>query len=393
MSMVLCALVLAPSLFVPAFTAYSSPNDEAIQIDERGARNWTNGGESLVWIGDLRTGDLKVDLQGKAEGVRYTMTIDGQKRTIAVGSPASFDIRQNGYRKIILKPILEGKPSDFGVIEGLGLSGAAVNGARFNLKPRRNAASVHLKYPIGNDEKVEWFYNEVRPKTDPKYTYYEACGWHRGYFGIQVNSPTERRIIFSVWDSGNEAVDRNKVGANDRVRLLAKGSGVVAGDFGNEGTGGHSHLVYNWKTNDVHRFLVHAQPDGNATVYSGYYYFNDRKAWGLIARFRAPKDGQYMHGLYSFNENFGGSNGDLQRHAEFGPVFLTGPDIKWHEELEAQFSCDGTGKNDRFDYASGAVGNRWFLSNGGAISNGVKFGDRFSHINSSTRPPSVLPSE
>lgn len=30
--------------------------------------------------------------------------------------------------------------------------------------------------------------------------YYMACGWHRGYLGMQVNSPTERRIIFSVRD-------------------------------------------------------------------------------------------------------------------------------------------------------------------------------------------------
>ena len=52
---------------------------------------------------------------------------------------------------------------------------------------------------------------------DPLWTYYMACGWHRGYFGMQVNSPTERRIIFSVWDSGNEAVDRGKV-ADDEPR-------------------------------------------------------------------------------------------------------------------------------------------------------------------------------
>jgi hypothetical protein len=47
-----------------------------------------------------------------------------------------------------------------------------------------------------------------------------------------------------VWDAGNEAVDRNKVGAENRVVLLAKGDSVVANDFGNEGTGGHSHFVY-----------------------------------------------------------------------------------------------------------------------------------------------------
>jgi hypothetical protein len=33
---------------------------------------------------------------------------------------------------------------------------------------------------------------------------------YQGYFGMQVNSPTERRIIFSVWDSGGEAVVRNE---------------------------------------------------------------------------------------------------------------------------------------------------------------------------------------
>ena len=65
-------------------------------------------------------------------------------------------------------------------------------------------------------------------KTDPVGSYYMACGFRRGYFGIQVNSPTERRIIFSVWDSGTEAVDRSKVSAEDRVQLMGKGEGVVA---------------------------------------------------------------------------------------------------------------------------------------------------------------------
>ena len=206
-----------------------------------------------------------------------------------------------------------------------------------------------------------------------------------------MNSATERRIIFSVWDAGKEAVDRTKVGDDNRVKLLKKGEGVVASDFGNEGTGGHSHMVYNWKTNGVHRFLVHAVPSGDTTTYTGYYYFNEKKAWGLIASFRAPKDGSFMKGLYSFNENFGGSNGNLQRLAEFGPVFVAGSDGKWKEHVDSQFSCDGTGKTDRFDYAAGAKGDHWFLSNGGAVANGVKFGDKFSRINSATKPPKNLP--
>ena len=391
--MVLAALIFTSTLSVPAFTAYSQPDDEGIPIGNHGAGPWKDEKQNLVWIGDLKQGDLEVGLKGGRSGGNFLMVIDGVRKPVNLSSNAHFEIRQPGYKKLVLIPVgIDGGP-DYGTITSLELRGKAVDGARFNLKERRNCASVHLKYPLAAEEKAEWFYNEIRPKTDPKYTYYEACGWHRGYFGIQVNSPTERRIIFSVWDAGKEAVDRNKVGDDNRVKLLKKGDGVVAGDFGNEGTGGHSHMVYNWKTNAVHRFLVHAEPQGDATIYSGYYYFNEKKAWGLIAKFRAPKDGSFMKGLYSFNENFGGSNGDLQRMAEFGPVYVAGPDKAWKEHLEAQFSCDATGKGDRFDYASGAKGDRWFLSNGGAYSNGVKFGDKFSRINTTVRPPLAMPKD
>lgn len=391
--MLLAALVFSAPLVVPAFTAYSMPDDEGIPITKSGAGPWKDSNQKLVWIGDLKPGSLEVGLQGGKSGGNFLVEIDGVQRPINLSSDAHFEIKKAGYRTLTLTPVGIDGGQDYGTITGLTLEGSATEGARFNMKERRNCASVHLKYPVGKDEPVEWFYNEVRPKTDPIYTYYEACGWHRGYFGIQVNSPTERRIIFSVWDAGKEAVDRNKVGDDNRVKLLAKGDGVSAGDFGNEGTGGHSHLVYGWKTNDVHRFLVHAEPKDGATIYSGYYYFNDKKKWGLIAKFRAPKDGSYMRGLYSFNENFGGSNGNLLRKAEFGPVFLAGPNKQWREQLDAQFSCDGTGKNDRFDYASAAKGDHWFLSNGGAEANGVKFGDLMRRINSSTKPPSVFPAE
>ena len=204
-----------------------------------------------------------------------------------------------------------------------------------------------------------------------------ACGFRRGYFGIQVNSPTERRIIFSVWDSGNEAVDRSRVAAENRVKLMAKGDGVVASDFGNEGTGGHSHLVYPWKTGTTYRFLVVAQPAANSTTYSGYFYFPEAKQWRLIASFRAPQDGSYLRGLYSFNENFGGANGQRQRLAEFGNQWAKTDDGSWLELSTATFSHDPTGKEDRKDYSAGITANRFFLSNGGFVGGLVKYGDEF----------------
>jgi hypothetical protein len=114
-----------------------------------------------------------------------------------------FDIATAGYQRFTLESL---NPPDksAGDIEALILRGPAAEDAHFNLKPRRNAASVHLAYPVPKDTKVAAFYCEVTALEDPIWTYYMACGWHRGYFGMQVNSPTERRIIFSVWDSGGE---------------------------------------------------------------------------------------------------------------------------------------------------------------------------------------------
>ena len=104
------------------------------------------------------------------------------------------------------------------------------------------------------------------------------------------------------------------------TQLVAKGEGVVAEVFGNEGTGGHSHLVYPWKTGSRQRFFVTARPEGDATIYSGYWFHPDKQAWMLIASFRAAKDGQGLRRLYAFSENFGGSTGHLRRKALFGFV-------------------------------------------------------------------------
>ena len=257
---------------------------------------------------------------------------------------------------------------------------------------RRNAASVHLSYPIDNNPEITGYYCEVEPKSDPIHTFYMACGFKRGYFGIQVNGPTERRVIFSIWDAGGEANDRGKVSDENRVKMLAKGDGVVAGDFGNEGTGGHSHLVYNWKLGDTFRFFVTAKPEGTATVYTSYFWFPDRKAWGLISSFRAPKDGGYLRGMHSFIENFWGTNGNLKRTAIFKNQWIRIGESTWKELGHARFTCDATGKADRFDYVSRPEGAGFLLQNGGFEDNGVKLGDSFDR-SLTGKSPTDLPVE
>jgi hypothetical protein len=163
------------------------------------------------------------------------------------------------------------------------------------------------------------------------------------------------------------------------VTLIAKGKNVFSGDFGNEGTGGHSHLVYDWKTGGKQRFLVTCKPtDATHTIYAGYWFHPEEKKWMLISSWKAPKDGAYLHGLYSFVENFGGDNGLLNRKAIYGNQWLRTADGEWHEVTVATFSHDPTGRNDRFDRFMGVENGQFFLSTGGFIPGSTKFGEKFT---------------
>ncbi|MBN1509678.1 MAG: DUF3472 domain-containing protein [Sedimentisphaerales bacterium] len=386
------ATAAVAELRVPTFTAYLDPNVEGARVSARsGVARWNDPALKMLWFGQIKTPgqlDCSVALRlPKDATTKLRLTVAGQSHEVsATGSGTdlvtaefgSFDIAEAGYQRFALESLNPpGQP--FGDLDALIVDGPATQDAHFNLKPRRNAASVHLFYPIDEEAKVEAFHCEMTGLEDPIWTYYMACGWHRGYFGMQVNSPTERRIIFSVWDSGNEAVNRSRVPDENRVRLVAKGEGVYAGDFGNEGTGGHSHLVYAWKTGQKQRFLVTAKPtDKTHTIYAGYYFHPEKKQWVLISSWTAPKEGGYLRGLYSFSENFGGANGHVLRKALYGNQWIRTVEGRWIELTTASFSHDPTGKADRLDRFMGVENGQFFLSHGGFAPGFTQYGERFS---------------
>jgi hypothetical protein len=176
------------------------------------------------------------------------------------------------------------------------------------------------------------------------------------------------------------------------VTLVAKSPGVSSGDFGNEGTGGHSHLKYPWKTAERQRFVVTAQPvDATHTVYAGYWFHPEEKKWTLISSWRAPKDGGWLHGLYSFSENFGGANGHLPRKALYGNQWLRTEDGQWQEVTAASFSHDSTGKADRLDRFMGVENGRFFLSHGGFLPGFTNSGEKFTRAATGQAPKDFNP--
>jgi hypothetical protein len=378
---------------IPAFTAYSLPDPRGIDIaPEHGARGWRQGNR-LAWYGYFaQPGTLAASLEvvcpegsplpfvwrlGNQQAEAAGVTTTGKTQLLAF-PPLTID--QPGYHCLEFLPLAELEQSL--TIVNLQLRGEACQRAHFNREPRRNAASVHLFYPVERTWKLDRFSVEVTGLEEPPATFYMACGFDRGYLGMQVISPTERRIIFSVWDAGRgqRADRREQVDQADYVEVLEKGDGVVTQVFGGEGTGGHSHWVYPWETGKPQRFQVTAEADGTAAIFSGYYWQAEQAAWKLIARMRAPSADGYLHGLHSFSENFDGATGHRLRKARFGSGWIHTADGRWHELRQATFSHDPTGKTHRRDRFMGLEADQFFLAHGG-------FGEGFTAYGASFERP------
>src|SRR5689334_17701573 len=107
---------------------------------------------------------------------------------------------------------------------------------------QRTCRSVHLWY--AGPEAVA-FYNEVTVEKSAPGTYFMACGFGGGYFGIQELGNGKKVVLFSVWEP-NRGNNPNAVEEDRRVKLISKGEGIRTGRFGGEGTGGQSFFDYDW---------------------------------------------------------------------------------------------------------------------------------------------------
>src|SRR6188474_339242 len=94
--------------------------------------------------------------------------------------------------------------------------GAADSEAKPSVTAPRAARSVHLRYSAPAST---LFYNEVTVEESTSSTYFCACGFNQGYFGIQELRPgREKVVIFSVWDPGKQN-DPTSVDPEKRVEI------------------------------------------------------------------------------------------------------------------------------------------------------------------------------
>jgi len=234
----------------------------------------------------------------------------------------------------------------------------------------RRGPSVHMGFTVPAN--TEYFYNEVTVPTgqDQVGSYFMTNGFNGGYCGLQVNSASERRILFSVWDADNGA----------KTTLVRKGPDVVDNGFGGEGTGGQSYLVYNWVAGNTYRVITRAQPDGAGnTDFSAWFYAPETGAWRFIATWKRPATSTYLAGVYSFLENFIDTNGYLGRSVRFGNQWARNTSGTWTELTSGRFTGDATAANaQRMDYAGGIQNGAFYLQNGGFFNDYVSINQTFT---------------
>jgi hypothetical protein len=255
----------------------------------------------------------------------------------------------------------------------------------------RAARSVHLSYPAGEGD---LFYNEVTVEQSTPGSYFMACGWNTGYFGMQqLNSPTNKIVIFSVWDP-TKGDDANKVPLEQRVEVLHEGGGAKVTRFGGEGTGGKCIWSYQWKTNENCRFAVRALVEGEKTSYEGWLFDNGASAWQHLVTFRTRTEGKPMRGFYSFIEDFrrDGRSVNEVRRARFGNGWLRSTTGEWISLSRAKFTASSAEWESKENIDAGISEGRFYLATGGNVTRTRELGKLIELPNSHPAPtPPELP--
>ena len=381
----------------------AAPDGKVFIDDQRcELRNW-NDAESVVsfYFRTEKSGKMNIALNATGHS-QIEVSLMGKKKKVRLDSDfpvrvevGTFKVKNPGYVKMDIRGVKINKGESFGNIESVAVGGDVAPvvcvSPEFSAHFGRRGPSVHLGYTLPKED-VEWFYNEVTvPKEgDIPSSYYMACGFGQGYFGMQNNSPHKRRVLFSVW-SPYETDNAAEIPDSLRVVLLKKGENVKVQDFGNEGSGGQSYMHYDWKAGERCRFLMGIRPDGNGnTVYTAYFFDNAKGKWQLVASFRRPKITTWYTGAHSFLENFNPVMGYINRKACYGNQWARTVDGKWVPVTKARFTCDATGHHkQRLDYSGGVEGDSFFLTMGGFFNDYLNSGTTFERAGNVTEAPEI----
>lgn len=359
-------------------------------VSESGIHNWTQTSDIIRTYFYLpNSGELHLGLKAKSEGgtskIKITLGSESKEVTLENSEYKTVEVgvfnSDSGYNYIEIQGI-EKSGTYIGDITDILIGGPAANGnvtfvPTSNWYFGRRGPSVNIGYNTPSGKDVHYFYNEVTVPEgeDINGSFFMVNGHSEGYFGIQVNGESERRVLFSIW-SPFSTDDPNQVPEDYQVTSLGSGEGVTVQNFGNEGTGMQSFKDIGWQTGTTYKFLTKVEPyDDNSTDYTGWYFDPAVGDWQLVASLRRPKTSKYLTGAHSFLENFNPSTGYITRQGEYSNQWVYTTDGQWTEVTGSRFGVDATARDGhRLDYSGSATGSKFVLKNCGFFDENVVAG-------------------
>lgn len=226
--------------------------------------------------------------------------------------------------------------------------------AAFILLSHPKAQAQHLWWNLEGQKDATCAYGEITVLATHPNIYYCGVTWHPGepaggYCGIQHNGGTERRTIFSIWDT-SPTLHPTVTYADPKTEHNR---------FGGEGTGGHTHMLWAWKVGETFHFFVRKRPGKEPDTTDTQYFIYDPRpgAWLHVATITNPNGGfksvsTIGGGMNSFLENFAGKDREAPKLALYrlwiGPsanklkcLTRSGGDATWGELGDAYFLAEG----------------------------------------------------
>lgn len=376
-------------------------------VTDNGLANWSDPETVFsTFFKVTQAGDLKLYLKyrGNTSESEIEVTCNDQTFPVKLPNPEGRDAFAYigtlnnvtpGYIRVDMKGVK--RDGDiYAIPSALAIDGSASQNMTyvsndFSFYWGRRGPSVHMTYTLPAVD-CEWFYNEVTIPhgMDPVGSYFMSNGFDGGYFGIQVNSATERRVLFSVW-SPYETDDPSTIPEEYKVKVIRKGEGVRDNDFGGEGSGGQTYLLYDWTTGQTYKFLTHIRPvENDYSEFTSYFFIPEEGKWRLISQMLRPKTQTYYKGAHSFLENFNNQTGHLTRKAYYNNQWAYTKEGNWIELTEGTFSVDSTGDGGwRLDYQGGVDDSGLFLQNCGFFNETTVKGTSFNKVGTNT-PPAIF---
>ncbi len=253
----------------------------------------------------------------------------------------------------------------------------------------RAARSVHLGYPAPEGD---LFFTEMVIEESVNGSYFMACGWNTGYFGLQqLWKPEDKVVIFSVWDP-TQGDDPGVVKAEDRVEVLHEGEGVRIKRFGGEGTGGQCMAPFSWKLGGTNQFLLSAEAQDQKTAYTAWIFRPETQAWWKLATFRTQTGGQKLKGYYSFVEDFrrDGKSALEARRARYGRGWVRDGAGGWTPLAKARFTASGASWEAKETIDAGLIDGWFYLATGGATRPSRALRSMIESTNAPIAPPDWL---